>query len=72
MWLLLAVLWWAPLCCVILNRLIGVVTGATIMRLAQWFYLAEQPMDWAFFLCLLAFLTHFARRGLAELRRAQP
>jgi hypothetical protein len=70
-WLLLAVLWWAPVGCIILNRLIGVVAGATIMRLAQWFYLAEQPVDWACFLCLLAFLTHFARRGVAALGRVQ-
>lgn len=71
-WLLLAVLWWASLCCIVLNLLIGVVPAATVMRLASWSYLAEQPMDWAFFLCLLVFLVHFTRRRLAVLRRVQP
>ncbi|MFI5338150.1 MAG: hypothetical protein ACHQ5A_15285, partial [Opitutales bacterium] len=71
-WLLLAVLWWAPLSCIILNRLVGVVTGATVMRLARVFFLAEQPIDWALFLCLLVFLTHFLRLRLAAFVRAQP
>ena len=71
-WLLLLVLWWAPLCCLILNRLVGVATGATVMRLARWFFLAEQPMDWALFFCLLVFLTHFLRRRFAVLMGAQP
>ena len=70
--LLLVVLWWAPLCCIVLTRLVGVVRGATILRLAQWSYLVEQPADWAFFLCLLVFLTHFGRRGLATLAGARP
>jgi hypothetical protein len=30
----------------------------------------EQPVDWAFFVCLLAFLTHFARRQLAAFARS--
>lgn len=70
MWLLLVVLWWAPLCCVLLNGLVGRVPGPTVMRLAGWFFLAEQPADWAFFICLLVFLTHFTRRQLAVLGRA--
>jgi hypothetical protein len=70
MFLLLFVLWWAPLGCVVINGLIGVVTGATIMRLAQGFFLIEQPFDWAFFLCLVVLLTHFLRRRLAVLRGA--
>jgi hypothetical protein len=65
--LLLFALWWSPLCCVVINGLIGTVTGATIMRLAKWSFLLEQPFDWAFFLCLVVFLTHFARRRLAVL-----
>ena len=72
MGLLLVVLWWAPFCCVVLNRLIGVLPGATVLLLAKWSYLVEQPADWAFFLCLLVFLTHFARRGLAPLLSSRP
>ena len=67
MGLLLVVLWWSPLCCLVLNGLIGRVPEATVMRLAQQAFQVEQPFDWAFFCCLLAFLTHFARRGLAGL-----
>ena len=70
--LFLVVLWLAPLCCIVLTRLIGHVPGATVMRLASWLFLVEQPFDWAFFLCLLAFLTHFARRGVATLAATQP
>ena len=39
-------------------------TGASperVMQLADRFSYAEQPLLWAFFICLLAFLTHFAR-----------
>ena len=69
--LLLIVLWWGPLGCVILNRLSGVAEHATVIFVAKCFFLAEQPFDWAFFLCLLVFLTHFARGRLATLARAQ-
>jgi hypothetical protein len=61
-WLLMAALWWDPLCCVVLNRLIGHVSGSTIMSLARTFFLVEQPITWAFFAALLIFLTHFAQR----------
>jgi hypothetical protein len=37
------------------------------MKLAKYAFLLEQPMDWALFVCLLVFLTHFARRQLAVL-----
>jgi hypothetical protein len=66
-WLMLVILWWSPFCCVIINRLIGVVAPPTIMKLAKYAFLLEQPMDWALFVCLLVFLTHFARRQLAVL-----
>ena len=69
--LLLIVLWWGPLASAILYRLIGIASHATVMSLANWFFLAEQPLDWAFFLCLLVFLTHFARGRLATLTRGQ-
>ena len=70
MWLLLVVLWWPPISCVIVNQFIGKVPASTIMLLAKWVFLIEQPVDWAFFLCLLVFLTHFARRQLAILVRS--
>jgi len=67
-WLLLVMLWWPPLCCVIVNQFIGVVPSPTIMVLAKLSFLVEQPFDWAFFLCLLIFLAHFTRRRLTVLR----
>ena len=70
MWLLLIVLWWPPISCVIVNQFIGVVPASTIMLLAKLVFLVEQPVDWALFLCLLVFLTHFARRHLALLVRS--
>jgi hypothetical protein len=66
-WLLLAVLWWDTLCWLILNRFTGVVAGATLNRWAQGWFLAEQPLDWALFLGLVVFLTHFAQRRLRGL-----
>ena len=67
MWLLLFMLWWTPFCCLVVNRFIGVVPAPTIALMAKVAFLLEQPADWAFFLCLLAFLTHFTRRRLAVL-----
>jgi len=71
MGLLLIALWWGPIGSAILFRLIGAVGHATLMLLAKWIFLVEQPFDWALFLCLLVFLTHFARGGLDPLRRGQ-
>ncbi len=70
MWLLFFMLWWPPVACFIVNRFIGVVPGPTIMKFAKWAFLVEQPFDWAFFLCLLVFLTHFARRQFTGLFRS--
>jgi hypothetical protein len=67
MGLLLVALWWEPVCCIVITRLIGTLTGETIMRLAKWAFLIGQPFAWAFFLCLVVFLTHFARQRLAFL-----
>lgn len=72
MWLLVLMLWWSPVSCFIVNRFIGVLPGPKIMKLAEWAFLLEQPFDWAFFLCLLVFLTHFTRRGLAALGQTRP
>ena len=60
-WLLLVVLWWDPLCCLILNHLLGRVPGPTVMHLARVAFLVEQPLDWALFLGLLVFLVQFFR-----------
>jgi hypothetical protein len=67
-WLTLAVLWWSPLCCIVINHLLGTLPLATLKGLARYAFLLEQPMDWALFACLLVFLTHFARRRLAAAR----
>ncbi|MEO6876208.1 MAG: hypothetical protein ABI222_15430 [Opitutaceae bacterium] len=63
MGLTVVMLWWGTFCCVVLNLLLGVASHDRIMSLAHWAYLVEQPADWAFFICLLVFLTHFARRS---------
>ncbi len=60
-WLLLVVLWWDPLCCLILNHLLGRVPGPTVMHLARVAFLVEQPLDWALVLGLLVFLVQFFR-----------
>ena len=67
-WLLLVVLWWPPICCLGVNQFIGVLPAPKILLLAKLSFLVEQPFDWAFFLGLLVFLTHFTRRRFAELR----
>lgn len=69
-WLLLVVLWCGPVSSALLYQLIGAVPGSTIMRLASWAFLVEQPFDWAFFLCLLVFLAHFTRQALGQNRSA--
>lgn len=71
MGLLVIALWWGPLGSAILYRVSGEVSHPTLMLLAKWIFLAEQPFDWALFLCLLVFLTHFARGGLDTLRGKQ-
>ena len=67
-WLLLLSLWWDPVCCFVINQLTGVMPGGMIVRVADGLFLAGQPIDWAFFLGLLVFLTAFARRGIDLLR----
>jgi hypothetical protein len=65
--LLLAVLWIDAGYCMAFQRCIGVVPGATLVRMADMMLLVEQPVIWAFFACLLAFLAAFTRRGLRML-----
>jgi len=64
--LLLFALWWTPVYSFVLNRLVDRVPEAKLRQLQQWGFLIEQPVDWAFFLCLLVFLVHFTRRQLGE------
>ncbi len=65
--LLLAALWIDPTASLVLGSLIGHVRGDAIGRWADRLFLGEQPITWAFFLCLLAFLAHFTRGGVQVL-----
>lgn len=60
-------LWADPLASGVLNRLVGRYPAETIVRWADHFLLAEQPVIWVFFACLLGFLTHFVRDELRHL-----
>jgi hypothetical protein len=66
-WLLVIVLWWDPVCCFILNRFIGLLSAAALAAWAKGCFLAEQPFDWALFLGLVVFLTHFTQGRLRVL-----
>lgn len=59
--LLMVVLWADPLAAAVLTLSKEKVSGAMLVRWADWFFLAEQPFTWAFFVCLLSWLVHFAR-----------
>lgn len=65
--LMIAVLWIDATYCMVLNRFIGHVPFPTLGVWADRLFLVEQPLFWAFFVCLLAFLAHFARGGLRAL-----
>ncbi len=64
-WLLLVMLWGDALFLFAVHRW----PHDEMMRAARWMSLGLQPLTWLFFLCLLGFLTHFARAGFAGLRR---
>lgn len=51
----------------ILGNLGGESVREQSMKAADMFFYLEQPIMWAFFACLLAFLTRFAREGLRGL-----
>ena len=62
-WLLLAALWFDA---------VGILTLSLLHRgdplnALHWIFVAEQPLTWAFFVCLLIFLAHFARDGVRTL-----
>lgn len=65
--LLLVVLWLDAVYCLVLNRIIGLVPFETVTLWADRLFRLEQPVVWAFFVCVLAFLAHFTRFGLRAL-----
>lgn len=65
-------LWADALAAVALTRLAGRVAGATLVRWADWFFLAEQPFTWAFFACLTGWLVHFGRAEMKVLFDRRP
>ena len=38
-----------------------------MLKMSKWVSLAMQPLTWAFFICLLGFLTHFVRESADHL-----
>lgn len=66
--LLLLALWLDALACFGLNRFAGRIPGALLERWADRLFVLEQPIVWALFICLIAFLAHFTRTGLRALR----
>ena len=62
--LLVVTLWADPLAALALTTLAGHIPGEAIMRAADRYFAFEQPLVWAFFICLLGFLTHFVRESL--------
>jgi hypothetical protein len=65
-WLLLAALWFDPLCTLALSQWPGL--NLNLVRAMHWVFLVEQPLAWALFACLIVFLAHFGRHGLCALR----
>jgi hypothetical protein len=55
----------------ILGNLGGESVREQSMKAADMFFYMEQPIIWAFFGCLLAFLTRFARDGMSDLLAAK-
>jgi hypothetical protein len=65
--LLLFALWADALASLVIGRLLRGANPDLVFQRADQFFKAEQPVTWALFVCLLIFLTHFARLGLKEL-----
>lgn len=65
--LLIAVLWIDTAFCFALNRAIPWVSGPQLQRWADRAFILEQPLFWAFFVCVLAFLACFSRRAVKAL-----
>ncbi len=64
--LLMVMLWADPMAGVVLNASIGWQSTATIVAWADHFFIIGQPFAWAFFACLMGFLTAFLRQNLRE------
>jgi hypothetical protein len=62
-WLLLVMLWGEAVLVFTLSRWGPDVLGPAL----HWIFLGMQPFTWAFFLCVLGFLTKFIRDGLSDL-----
>jgi hypothetical protein len=70
--LLLVALWADAAASSVLGRFAGPATPEKIMQTADRFFYLEQPLTWAFFICLLAFLTHFGRDAVLRLFNEEP
>jgi hypothetical protein len=68
--LLLFVLWITPVVYGIVKYLGPRLPAVEVKSYADTLLLAEQPLIWAFFLCLLGFLAHFVREQLHVLLRS--
>ena len=70
--LLVFALWSDAIALGLIGRFSGGLTPQAAMQRADRYFYLEQPVTWAFFICLLGFLTHFAQDGLRRLFRAEP
>ncbi len=71
-WLLLGVLWLDTVYSWIIIAARNSLPPEILRGWVKWSYVAEQPVTWAFFACLLVFLARFTRIGLAALFRPDP
>jgi hypothetical protein len=69
--LLLCALWIDTCISLLVSVVVDRIPGANPQAWANRLYVAEQPVTWAFFLCLLAFLAHFIRERLQILMSAK-
>jgi hypothetical protein len=60
-------LWADEVLSVILRLMSSRMKSETALQIANRFFAIEQPVTWALFICLLAFLTHFTRESLRGL-----
>lgn len=65
--LLIAALWIDPIASSCFGQIREKFSNTTLLRWGDQIFLCEQPITWAFFGCLVAFLAHFTRRGLRVL-----
>lgn len=70
--LLVIALWADAGASALIGRFSTGMTPEAIARMADRFFYLEQPVTWAFFVCLIGFLTHFAQAGVRQLFSAEP